>query len=87
MTKDLKEDDMASNPPETPVSAGLLEAGRALYAAIGTYQKPEQGFLTPELIAAGTKWCAAIAKADAQGLTTSRADIATDGDVLAGKEG
>lgn len=44
----------------------LLEAGRALYAAIGDWRKPENGFLTPDLIAAGVKWCAAIAKAESR---------------------
>lgn len=42
----------------------MLEAGRALYAAIGDWRKPENGFLTPDLIAAGVKWCAALAKAE-----------------------
>jgi hypothetical protein len=41
----------------------LLEAGNRLYAAIGAYKKPKDGFLTEDLIEAGEAWIAATAKA------------------------
>lgn len=62
----LKEraEEVSANAALIAAAPELLEAGRALYAAIGDWRKPENGFLTPDLIAAGVKWCAAIAKVE-----------------------
>jgi len=51
-------------PPEV---AALIEAGQALYEAVGNYRAPNQGFLTDDLIRAGERWvqatrCIAIAR-------------------------
>jgi hypothetical protein len=42
----------------------LLDAGQALYDAMGKWTKPEQGWFTPELLAAGERWCAAVRKVE-----------------------
>lgn len=46
----------------TSIVEELVGAGQSLYDAIGSWSKPENGFLTPDLIKAGEAWIATLTK-------------------------